>query len=144
MSKEQRDPRFPIIDTPHKSESEVWMNIKEAATYGSMSTTRIYKAIEDGLQSRKNPVSNVIEVPREALEYWFCPFKGNTQYEDERVAEKFERQRTRISHLRSKVDHLRSHNEDLQDIIETLKGELEIAHGREAKLLEIIANSEKK
>lgn len=145
MSREQPDPRFPITDSPNiEPEVEVWMSVSEAAKYGSMSPSRIYTAMDNGLQWRTNPVSNVKEISRDALERWFCPFKGNAQYEDEKTEAKASKQRMRIRHLQTRLEMFRSHTFDLQDIIGVLKAELETAHEKERKLLEIIANQQKK
>lgn len=142
MSKNQPDERFPIVDSLNATETE-WMSIAEAAKYGSMSLTRIYSAIDNGLISRVNPISNIKEVPKEALEEWFCPFKGNIQYNEHQIGEKITMQRTRINHLRSRIDQYRSHIDDLQETVYILKRELENASQEKKQLLDILADKQK-
>lgn len=138
MNQDQPDSRFPIVEPEPEVEADVWMNIAEAAEYGNMATSTIYQALKEGLKSRTNPKSNIKEVSKTALEIWFCPFKKNHRYENERVGQKMDKQQLRIRHLQSRITQFQSHIADLRDTVETLKNELEIAHDRENKLLEVI------
>lgn len=142
MCTQKNDPRFPVIE-PEEEAVEQWMSIAEAAEYGDMSTARIYKAIKTGLRARKNPVSNIIEVPREALECFFCPFKRNAQYEDQKVVQQVSRQQIRIHQLRARIDGYRDHIEDLKEIIRILKKCMDVASEENWKLLKIIATFKK-
>ena len=142
MCTQKTDSLFPVIGQEEEVE-EQWLSVAEAAEYGDMSSARVYNAIDKGLKSRINPVSNIKEVPKEALEMWFCPFKKNSQYLDQQVADELSKQQSRIRHLRSRIDILRGHIEDLQSINNRLLSELDLAHEKENKLIKIIENMQK-
>ena len=119
-----------------------WLTVAQAAAYGNMSTQRIYTAMEKGLQWRTNPVSNLKEVNKEALEHFFCPFKQSVNYGKARVDASEEKQRTRINQLQKRLRVMQSNIQDLRLMIARLENELDAFHERETTYLELIAQKD--
>ena len=119
-----------------------WMTVSEAADYGQMSTQRIYNACDDGLPFRQNPLSNVREIEKSALEHWFCPFKQSINYYKATADIRQQEQRIRLEQSQKECDLLSEHLSDLRKVIKRLEKDLDAGQKRESALLEIIAKND--
>ena len=144
-----KDKERKSVDVPIEEifkEGETWLTVSQAAAYGKMKPQNIYNAIKVGnpikgkLAHRKNKVTKQIEIEKNTLELWFCPFKQSANHDKNMdMAESVTELQLRIESLRKRNKILEGNVEDLRKTVERLEGELDEAHARECKILKLIS-----